>query len=355
MSNTTYYESQQKILERMLSKTGLLADEGSTSYIIQSPISIELERIKAQQDEIINRNNIISAYENGYEDEVVKYAEQDGIDRKSSNEATGIETFYGTVGTVIKAGTKFGDKANGLVYETVLDGTIGQDGSVDILSVSIKKGVKYNAKANTLNYMPIKLIGVTSCTNKYDFTKGRDIESIDDLFYRHQLKMRSPSTSGNKYDYENWALEIDGVGYAKCIPSAGNVRVVIATNNKRKANQELIQATYNHIDDVRPLLAGTLTVDSVKEVEITIAGNVEIDTSTTLNTVQNTLSDLLEKYFDNTVYKTKKVSIAKIQSIIMEIDGVTDCGSVKVNNGTSNISLEIDEVATLKNIQLGVM
>ena len=45
--SSKYYESQQKILDRMLSRiSGLSTIEGSTTYMQHSPIAIELENIK---------------------------------------------------------------------------------------------------------------------------------------------------------------------------------------------------------------------------------------------------------------------------------------------------------------------
>lgn len=361
MSKKTYYESQQSILKRMLERVeGLSIIEGSNTWYQQSPISIELEKIKLDMDEVINRNNIVTAYNNGYEDEVVEYAAADGVDRKAEHEATGIETFYGTEGTTIPVGFKFGNKDNGLVYETVLEGTIDSKGSADILSVSTEKAAKYNAKAGTLNYMPISMVGVTSCTNKEDFTKGRDIESIDDLFYRHQLKVRQNPNGGNKSQYEQWALQVDNVGYAKCIPAeeigkGGVVKIIIANSNKRKADDELIQKTYDYIDTVRPLLAGTLEVVSVKEIPINVTGKVEIDNSVTLGGVQETFRGLIQEYFNDKVYKIKKISIAKIQAMLIDIDGVVDVDSVKINTEGNNITLAVDEIAVLQNIELGVI
>ena len=359
--STKYYESQQTILDRMLGRiSGLSTIEGSTTYIQHSPVTIELENIKLQMDEIVNRNNIISAYENGYEDEVVKYAEADGVDRKQSHYSVGNQTFFGTPNTVVPVGTKFGDEANGRMYETLTNGTIDNNGKCTVLSKSCDNGVKYNADPSELNYLPIAISGVTGTTNEEKFTGGTNIESIDDLFYRHQLKVRNPATSGNKYHYEQWALEVNGVGYAKCVPAeeigkGGIVRVIIATSEKRKASNELIQKTYNHINEERPVLSGTLEVVTVEEKMINITGNVEIDTNTTLNMVQNTFKEELEEYFKEDVYDNKKISIAKIQSILINIAGVKDCTDIKINGNSSNLTLGNEEIAILNNVQLGVI
>ena len=359
--STKYYESQQKILDRMLSRVSSLSTiEGSTTYMQYSPMTIELENIKLQMDEIVNRNNIVSAYENGYDEEVVKYAEADGVDRKLANSATGKQTFFGTPNTIIPVGTKFGDKANGRMYETVLNEKIDTTGKCTVLSISCDKGYKYNANPSELNYLPIAINGIARTTNEEKFIGGTDIESIDDLYNRYLLKVRTPSTSGNKFNYEQWALEVNGVGYAKCVPAeeigkGGIVKVIIANSNKKAADEELIQAVYKHIDSVRPLLSGTLEVLTVKEIPINITGNVEIDTSVNLMNVQETFKRLVEDYFSDHVYKTKRISLAKIQAMLIDIDGVIDCSDIKINGNANNISIAEDEVAVLHEIQLGVI
>ena len=359
--SSKYYESQQKILERMLSRiSGLSTIEGSTTYMQYSPMTIELENIKLQLDEVVNRNNIVSAYENGYDEEVVKFAEEEGVDRKLANSATGKQTFFGTPNTIIPVGTKFGDKANGIMYETLTNGKIDGTGKCTILSISCDKGYRYNANIGTLNYLPIAISGVTGTTNEEKFTGGTDIESIDDLYNRYLLKVRTPATSGNKFNYEQWALEVDGVGYAKCVPAeeigkGGVVRVIIANGNKKAADEDLIKAVYKHIDNVRPILSGTLQVVTVTEIPIDITGNIELETSVTLMDVQATFKSLVQEYFDNQVYKNKKISIAKIQAMLIDIDGVVDCSDIKINGNASNVNIAEEEIAVLHDIRLGVI
>ena len=359
--SSKYYESQQKILERMLSRiSGLSTIEGSTTYMQYSPMTIELENIKLQLDEVVNRNNIISAYENGYDEEVVKYAEEAGVDRKEANSATGKQTFFGTPNTIIPVGTKFGDEANGRMYETLLNGKIDITGKCTILSISCDKGYKYNADIGTLNYLPIAISGVTRTTNEEKFTGGTDEETIDDLYNRYLLKVRTPATSGNKFNYEQWALEVEGVGYAKCVPAeeigkGGVVRVVIANGNKKAADEDLIKAVYKHIDSVRPILSGTLQVVTVKEIPIDITGNIELDTSVTLMDVQTEFKMLVQDYFNDQVYKNKKISIAKIQAMIIDIGGVLDCSDIKINGNASNVNIAEEEIAVLHDIRLGVI
>lgn len=368
MSNT-YYESQETILNRMLTKTeekGLSVDEGSTSYIQQSPIAAELESVKLDQDEIMDRSNIITAYENGYDDDVVKYAAEDGVDRKPENEATGVETFYGTEETVIPIGFKFGNANNGLVYETVLEGTINSSGSVDILSVSTEKAAKYNAQPGTLNYMPVSMVGVTSCTNKDSFTKGRDIESIDDLYYRHELKVRENPNGCNKAQYLKWCTDVEGVGAAKVYPlmdetltkKRGHVCCVITNSEKRAADTELCTKVKNYIDPgdgdgsgVAPCNA-IVHVISANELVLNITVNIEHDSSKDLGTLKTSIEKAITTYLKKMAFNVSKISFTRIGSLFYTIDGITEYSNLQINGSENDITIGDNQIAVLGSVTI---
>ncbi len=369
MLSKTYYESQKTILNRMLSKTaakGLSVDQGSTSYIQQSPMAIELEKAKLDQDEIMNRSNIITAYENGYDEDVVRYAAEDGVDRKAENEATGIETFYGTEGTVIPIGFKFGNKDNGLVYETVLEGTIDSIGSVDILAVSTEKAAKYNAKPGTLNYMPISMIGVTSCTNKEEFTKGRDIESIDDLFYRHQLKVRENPNGCNKAQYKKWCTDVEGVGAAKVYSltdetmskKRGHVCCVITNSEKRAADEELCNKVKNYIDPGDGDGSGVAPCNSIvhvisaNELILNITANIEYESSTNLTKIKTAIEEVITAYLKKMAFSISKISFTRIGSLFYTIDGLVEYTNLKINNAETDITVGENQIAVLGSVTI---
>jgi uncharacterized phage protein gp47/JayE len=68
--------------------------------------------------------------------------------------------------------------------------------------------------------------------------------------------IRHPPGGGNKYDYERWALEVDGVKAAWCAPmyfGTGTVAVVIlASGDDEIPTQTLLDAVKAHIDLLRP-------------------------------------------------------------------------------------------------------
>ena len=88
---------------------------------------------------------------------------------------------------------------------------------------------------------------------------------------------------------------------------------------------------------------------------IDITADVEIDTSTTLNEVENMFKKELEKYFKDNVHNSKKISIAKMQSILMSLSGVTDCSNMLINGRNTNLILAEEETSVLNSVSLGVM
>ena len=323
------------------------------------PFCTKLSEILLNLDEEKKKSFMSTAVEYGYDHFVDLRASEVGLTRKQATFALVPVTFYGKKTTQIKQGTIVSTLDNRLYYLTeniILD----ENGEGEGICKAQNSGSQYNVKAKEICYLPVKYADVISVENKESYNDAYDEESNEDLYNRYLLKVRTPATSGNKHHYEQWASEVTGVGYAKCIPAeelgqGGKVKVIIANSNKRGASEELIQKTYDYINEVRPLLSGILEIVTVKEVNIDITGKVEIDTSITLSEVQEIFRNLIEDYLDNNAYKTNKISIAKIQSMLIDIEGVIDCANIKINGIAGNISLSTDVIAVLQNIELGVI
>jgi len=93
--------------------------------------------------------------------------------------------------------------------------------------------------------------------------------------------IRRPPAGGNKYDYEKWAKEIDGVQNAYAFPlaqGAESVDVVIvanaATTGSEIPDQALIDEVAAYIEDVRPVGARFVRVlaPTVVEQDVTMTG-----------------------------------------------------------------------------------
>lgn len=351
----TFYKSAEQYYSEMINT---LKDTDTSEHSIirnaLSPSSYVFSQISLILDEIPKMIFAKSALENDYIDTLEQRCAEMGIYRKQATKATGIIKILGNKNAVFPEQSIVTTKS-GITYITQEKIIIGENGVGYANIVASDYGSSYNCSEGDIYIMPVKYSGIFTIANEEKIDNGYDIETPEALYNRYLLKIQTPATSGNKYHYEQWALEVTGVGFAKCIPGAGNVKVIIANSNKRAANDELIKEVYSHINEVRPILAGTLTVVTVKEITINITANVEIDSSVILGDVQNIFASAAKEYLSNKVYTTKKVSLAKLGGILVDIDGVVDYAELKINNGTSNITLGDEEIAVIGSVSLGVI
>ena len=357
-----YYESQKAILDRMIEKDGLSTQEGSLNYNLHAPFSYEVESIKSDMDEIIKRNNIIDAYNNGYEEEVEKYCKQDGVERKQAKFSTGKITFYGTTGTQINAGYQFGDSANGLRYKTTQDAIIGADGSVEVNAISIEAGERYNKEANTLQYIPIKIVGVNSCTNKEAFKGGSDIETIDSLYYRDYIKVNKNPNGVNNAQFEEWALEVDGCGSCKVYAckdetlthKRGHVCLVITNSAGRSASDELCKKVKDYIapDEYGEgkVMMAILHVISATELPINLSFDLTLENGFTLDAVKANIEEDLSKYLKE--LKGNRISYTKLGSQLYKVYGVKEYDNLLINGATDNITLLDNQIPVLGSVTI---
>ena len=355
-----FYKSAEEYYSDMTSNMNHVdKSEYSLVYSSNMPVAYELSKNSLSLEELTKRIHARSAYLNGYIDELEKFCEDVGIYMHKKTYAEGTVYVTGNPNATLPLGALVA-KAGAITYKTMADLTLDSTGNGFVKIIATNAGSEYNSKVGEINLFPIKYMGILTVTNKEAITNGYDDETIDSLYNRYINKVSKPSTGGNRYDYENWALSISDVGYAKCIPAeeigqGGVVKVIIADNNNRKASAKLIKKVHDYIESVRPVLAGTLQVITVTEVNIDITADVEIDTSTTINEVENAFKKELERYFKENVHNNKKISIAKMQSILMSLSGVTDCSNLLINGNDTNLLLGEEEISVLNSVSLGVM
>jgi len=155
----------------------------------------------------------------------------------------------------------------------------------------------------------------------------RNINETDaDLLARLLEYIRRPPAGGNKYDYVKWALEVNGVGAAYCIPLAqglGTVDVIIlASGDEEIPTQTLLDAVYDYIDDVRPVTASTMRV----------LAPVVIEQAVTMIVTGEDLS-LLTIQADIEAYMAALIPGEDL--------AVTQLSSIAINNGAADVSITV--------------
>lgn len=356
-------ESADTIHSRMISEApdNISTIEGDTFWNSTSPTAQEIARIK----NIALKNIIYSRFPQTANDADLDYCgEESGVTRNNADYAIQKIKITGTEGITIQKDRIVCTEAtedNASIEFSILENiTIDSSNKVNVNAQCTVAGIIGNVAIGEIKLLAKSLNGISSVSNIEIVKYGVDVEDNESYRQRILEKDQKPITSGNKYQYEAWAKEVDGVGDAKCVPAPGNVKVIIVDSNKHAATAELIQKVYDYIDSVRPILAGTLTVISATEKVIDITANVKLVQGYNLGTAQTEFSNYIDDYLKKIPFNSSNttlnyVSIAKIGNLLFDTTGVLDHSDLKINNLVSNISLADEEIPVLGNVSLGVM
>ncbi|GAA0115304.1 baseplate J/gp47 family protein [Clostridium senegalense] len=296
--------------------------------------------------------------------ELTKYVSQrKGIDRKLATKAKGVVTVTGN-GQV-----QFGDlfaTPTGIRFRAIENKTVVN--TADIKIEALEAGANGVVGANAITEIPITIQGIIAVTNSNATYDGYDEESDDSLRERYYIALRVPATSGNVAHYKVWSKEVVGVGDSKIVPlwnGDKTVKVIIIDSNKQPANTDLInrvqeyidpKGTYNSQDQTwstwgagfgQAPTGAYCTVVSATAKAIDISVDIQELPNFTLEDVKTNIETNITNYLKEIAFKQDFVSYAKIGSIILNTTGVQDYQTLTINNGTSNIIIANEEVATL--------
>lgn len=336
MFETMTYEN---ILADMLSRITTDVDrrEGSIIYDSLAPCAYQLAQT------YFNLNNFIDLVSG--DTAVAEYLDRTVADyglepRKSATYAIRKITTSG----VVDIGTRWGISdtsytITALISLNVYSATCGQSGEI---------GNTYGGALENID----NVSGITASLTDI-ITSGQDEETDDNLRERFYIYLQRPSTSGNAFNYREWALDVPGVGDAKIFPlwnGAGTVKVLIINSNM-EIDILLETVVADYIETVRPIGA-TVTVDSPGEKLIIITANIVLDGSDTYANIVTAFTASLADYLKSLVFEVYSVSYAKIGSLLLLTYGVSDYNTLLVNGGTANITILDTEIPLVGAITL---
>lgn len=361
-----YYKNPDDIYSIMSTTiTNVDKTENSLVYNTQYPIAMELANTRLDMDEMLKKCFATSAYISGYSYYLEQRVNEVGLVRKLATKAIVPCHVTGKPNKVFPRNSIVSTIDNRLYY-VLEDYTLDENGEADILVISEGAGSTYNVKANEITVFPVSYSGIRTITNPEEYTSAYDEETDSELYDRYIFHIRKIRTSGNKNMYYEWAMSVTGVGSCKVIPlwnGNGTVKCIITNSNHRKANQELIDAVKNYIDPndgdgdgVAPIGA-YLTVTTVEEIPLDIYAKVELNDGWTIDMVTEQFQDMLELYFEDDGFKRKKIKIAKVFSILDNLEGISDVDldTVLLNNQDENILLTDEQIGIIGNITLEEM
>lgn len=204
---------------------------------------------------------------------------------------------------------------------------------------------------------PISYIVGTEVVLSDILQEGTREESDEALRERFLIKVRKPSTSGNVYDYYNWAMACKGVGAAKIFPLAygpGTVKVVVADENKTAATPALLKTVREYIEEMRPIGA-TVTVASAEELPVNVMAKVKLKNGLNLGTVQAAFREAFDIFLRDNAFDISYVGYARVGNILLETAGVEDYADLTINGFSHNIELADEQIAVIGAVTLEVM
>ncbi|MBV7275456.1 baseplate J/gp47 family protein [Clostridiaceae bacterium UIB06] len=344
-----YSEDYKIILNRMLNNVSNDIDK-TEGFLVQdalSPASMEFSNAYSKLDEVLNKVFAHTAAKNGFSEELEKRCEEFGITRKPGTPSVGQVSFTGNENTAIPIGTIV-QTSGGLQYYTTDNGTI-QGGNAAVNIQALKVGNAYNVPANTINKLPVQIVGITGVTNTEPTTGGTEIESNEELLNRLLLQVQKPATSGNINHYKIWATEVNGVGDAIVIPTwngSGTVKVIILDSNKHSPSQKLIDEVTAHIEEERPIGA-EVTIAGAVEIPIDISVTLQLESGADINSVREEIEKGISNYLNGIAFKSSLVRYTRIENVLLDISRIVDYSNLKVNDDFLNIEIPQGNVASL--------
>ena len=340
-SNQTYEVIKQRILDNV--NVDIDKREGSFTSNMISPLAEELAKAYINMSDILSLGFI----EDNFDTFLDKRVSEFGVYRKQGTKAIGEIKVEGKEGAIIENGTLI--KTNDLYFTILNDIELPND---NILYVEANEvGYKYNLLANTEFELVEKNDKVTKLVNEVDFKNGVDIESDEDLRKRFVKVVNNPSTSGNKAHYEEWALEVDGVGRAIVYPlwnGNGTVKVMIIGNDNKPVTEEIIENCKLHIEENMPI-GCQLTVITPSLLNVVINASVEVKVGYTLEDIKTDFEASLNDYLKEI---TTELTYSKVYGLLANHVGIEDISMLKLNNSSDNIAISEDKIINISEIIL---
>jgi uncharacterized phage protein gp47/JayE len=295
-----------------------------------------------------------------YGDALKNHAYLAVVTPKEANKATGVLTIKGTAGTVIPKDKQFAttaiDGSPSIFFETLNDATIGENGTVNVPIIAVVGGKNGNVPKDTIILQAKTLTGITSVTNNAPTTGGTEAES-DDALRKRILDKRAAGLSfvGNDADYVRWAMEVSGVGAV--IPQSewngpGTMRLIIVDENGLPANQQILDAVYDHImspdnnlERLAPIGKPMLTVIAPTGVSVDVSASVILKAEENILTVTERFKVALDKYWLEAINDGREVKFSMVGSTLADTPGISDYEyeSLRVNDNRLNLQFTLDQ------------
>lgn len=338
----TYEEILQRCLDRI--PNTIDKRQGSIIYDALAPCCVELAQMYIELSGIYDQVFIDTAVGEALD----KLVEQNGIKRKDATYALR----KGEFNMVVPVDNRFSDGENTYI---VIENIVGTNNSILRCEQAGAVGNSYYGSLTPITYLQ----GLTKAELTDIIDMGDDIESDEDLRVRYMESVTAPQFGGNVSDYQNKVKSLTGVGGCKVVPiwnGGGTVKLIITNSQGGVPTSSLVNDVQEAVDpnqDQQGL--GIAPIGHIVTVEGAVAKNITVSATFTLESgvdptdIQDSVNNIVDNYFKSLSNSWDKednliARISQLETRLLGVAGVLDITNTKMNNSSSNLSLESNEI-----------
>lgn len=339
---------QDIIMQEMMSEFGtdVRTDEGSLAYNACAKIAQKLEQVYGDMDEI-NDNIIPSTMDDAH---LIRYGTERGLPYTYAT----APIVRGVFQQEIEIGERF--NCNDYIYEV-----ISKISEYEYEMRCDTEGVEANANRGDLE--PVDYIDDYMGGIIVDIIEmGQDDEDIEKYRSKVLDTFKTTAFGGNKMDYRLFVNKIPGVGGCKPMRRQKNspyVNVYIITNDYSEPDESMIQNVQTIVDpeensgegDGQAPICHHVKIYGAKAVDVNITCQITFDIGYTKESlkvqIENAIKDYLEELRESWESNDKEgiiVRMSKIESKILDIDGILDAVVTSINGAESNLLLDYTQI-----------
>lgn len=345
---STYYDINEslfdQIMDAMLDQIPSDMDkrEGGVAYTLLAPAALELVKLYQDLDAIEGTSFLID--ENGqpsaYGSYIDRRVNEFGVFRKAGSVSSATVTLSADPAVTVPAFTQImASDGSAQVFEVPADVTATPSG-VQTVVTSLEASSAANVPAGAIDTVLGDLAATVSVVSSTAADGGVDEESDEVLIRRFLELQRVQSNSGNAAHYERWATDVPGISRARVIPvwaGNGTVKVVLVGDEARTVPTSKVEEVYEYIETQRPIGA-VVTVVSADAQPIDVTATISVAPTTTLEAVSSIFTEELDTYLEGAKVGDT-ITVARVGSILMGIDGVLDYSGLSINGETTAIPI----------------
>ncbi len=342
----TYENILQRMLDRVPGNIG--KHEGTLVYSAIAPAAAELEILYIELEMAWNEMFADTASR----DFLIRRAAERGIAPYQATNAI-LHGVFKPAAVAIPPGARF--RCNDLVYRVLEKITEGE----------YRMKCEETGEAGNRTFGELFAIDYIQGLETGELTEllipGEDEEETEHLRKRYFDSLKSQAFGGNVADYKEKVMAIQGVGGVKVYPvwsGGGTVKLVILSSEYQAPGAALVRAVQEAVDPLPDSGKGYgiapighhVTVVPVSGANIDLEFQLVYQAEYNFAGVKEAVEEAVDAYFHelNQAWADSErlvIRISRLESRILEIEGILDITETKLNGSPQNVILGEDEIA----------